>query len=196
MTYGTRRGVNYNAVTTVEWGEYPDAHQRYVTTMCMHCDEPECVPVCPVDATHKLENGFVLIDYEECIGCGSCVDACPYNQRTLVEDQPTSYGEDNYIMPNEKESAKRLDVAEKCIFCAGFVENGAAPMCTVHCPGRARIFGDANDPNSDISKYIKEKKAVKIGGTSIYYVIPMGMKKEFLPKSVTEAIKAKNSGGI
>lgn len=180
MLYGTRPGVDYNGVEVVEWGEYPEAKQRFVLTMCMHCENAACVSVCPTGATYTTDEGVVLIDYDKCIGCGVCVTACPYNQRHLVQDDATSFEE--VVLPCEEEAAERLNVVEKCVFCYGRVKNGKQPMCTVHCPGQCRIFGDLDDPESEVSKYIKEHNAIQIKGTSIYYVLPEGMDRSFLPE--------------
>jgi molybdopterin-containing oxidoreductase family iron-sulfur binding subunit len=194
MTYGTRQGVNYNGVKPVEWGQYPDAHQRFVLTMCMHCDDPACRSVCPTGATYKAENGMVLVDYDKCIGCGYCISACPYGQRYLIRDQEINWP--GHVQPYEEESAKRRYVAEKCVFCSGRVAAGAAPACTVHCPGQCRIFGDVNDPESVISKYIKDNNARQVPGTSLYYVLPAGMAPEFLPAAyeVPAFVTAKSAG--
>jgi molybdopterin-containing oxidoreductase family iron-sulfur binding subunit len=189
MAYGTRPGVNYNGVKRVEWGEYPDAKQRYALTMCMHCDDAPCVKVCPVKATTKTAEGAVVVDYETCIGCGECVKNCPYGQRYLVEDNaPTSF--EGAVLPYEEESVQRSMVVEKCMFCTGRLANGQQPMCTVHCPAQCRIFGDVDDPESDISKYIANNNAAKLEGTSIYYVTPAGMSADLLPPPLPVAMQA------
>ena len=183
MLYGTRPGIDYNGVKRVEWGEYPDAKQRFLLTMCLHCENAPCVAVCPTGATYTTEEGAVVMDYDTCIGCGFCVTACPYQQRYLVMDDETSFpGE---VLHFEEEAADRLMVSEKCIYCYNRVKSGEMPMCTVHCPGQCRIFGDLNDPESAVSVYIREKGAVQIEGTSLYYVVPEGMDKALLPPPLT-----------
>ena len=188
MTYGTRPGVNYNAVNTVEYGEGADARQRYVLTMCMHCDNAPCVEACPTGATYKTDEGAVVMDYEACIGCGACVSACPYDARHLVKDDETSF--EGSVAPYEEESSQRLNVVEKCTFCYERVKNGEKPACTVFCPGQCRIFGDVEDPESEISTYIKEKGAFNIEGTSIWYVTPENMDRSLLPKPLAELVGA------
>lgn len=189
MCYGTRPGVDYNGVKRVEWGNYPDAHQRFQLTMCMHCEDAACVKACPIGATYTTQEGAVLVDYDKCIGCGACVTACPYGARHLVSEDQYSYP--GQVLPCEEQEQGNLNLVEKCTFCHGRVQNGEKPMCTVHCPGQCRIFGDVDDPESEISKYIAEKGAVHVEGTRIWYVAPEGMPKEFLPKSLAEALASK-----
>ncbi|HZK57333.1 MAG TPA: 4Fe-4S dicluster domain-containing protein [Clostridia bacterium] len=179
MQHGTRPGVDYNQVKRIEWGEYPDAKQRFGLTMCMHCEDAPCAKACPVGAIYTTEEGVVLTDYDTCVGCGACAQACPYGQRYIVSDDVTSF--EGVVLPFEEEAAKRLDVAESCTFCYGRAKAGEKPICTVHCPAQCRIFGDVNDPKSEISKYIKDHNAVQVKGTSIYYVMPKGMKRSLLP---------------
>lgn len=190
MAYGTRPGIDYNGVEPVEWGEYPNAKQRFKLTMCMHCDNAPCIEVCPVEATYQTKDGVVLIDYDKCIGCGACVTACPYDQRKLVTEDITSF--EGELAPFEEESSKRLNIVEKCIYCYGRLDNGEQPMCVEHCPGQSRIFGDINDPNSEISKYIKEHDAIQVKGTSMYYVIPEGMDRNLLPQDLDIAMASIN----
>lgn len=188
MCYGTRPGVNYNAVNTVEWGEYPNARRQYTLSMCMHCDNAPCVSVCPVGATYKTEEGPVVVDYDKCVGCGLCVANCPYGARHLVEDDETAF--EGQVMNYEEESASRLKVVEKCTMCYARAQEGLKPMCVDHCPARCRTFGDVSDPESDISKKIKELGATQVEGTSIWYVAPADMPADFLPKNLVDACAA------
>lgn len=106
---------------------------RNVPKLCNHCDNPSCVTVCPVKATFKREDGPVLIDPRVCIGCGTCVNACPYNARFINSVSQT---------------------ADKCTLCVERIDQGLLPACVTTCVGRARIFGDLNDPNSEVSKLV------------------------------------------
>ena len=101
--------------------------------LCNHCDNPPCIPVCPVQATYQQEDGVVLIDNEICVGCGYCVQACPYDARFINKETKT---------------------ADKCTFCYHRVKVGLLPACVESCVGGARIFGDVRDPNSEVSKLI------------------------------------------
>jgi len=110
--------------------------------LCNHCDNPPCVPVCPVQATFQREDGIVVVDADKCVGCAYCVQACPYDAR--------------FINPV-------TNTADKCTFCVHRVEAGLLPACVETCTGGARIFGDVNDPESEISKVLAEAgDAVKV----------------------------------
>lgn len=120
-------------VNIAERGTYPDVKRNFLPMLCNHCTKAPCIEVCPVKASYKREDGVVLIRDERCIGCGYCVQACPYNAR--------------YLDPN-------LHVAQKCTFCVHRIDNGLPPACVHNCMGKARIFGDLNDPNSEVSKLL------------------------------------------
>ena len=102
--------------------------------LCNHCEEPPCVPVCPVSATFKRKDGVVLVDGDRCVGCAYCVQACPYDARFI-----------NHVTGK----------ADKCTFCSHRVEAGLLPACVETCVGGARIFGDLNDAKSQISRRLK-----------------------------------------
>jgi len=174
----TRPGVNWNSVRKVEWGNYPDAHQAFMLNLCMHCENPPCEKACPTGATYKREDGIVMVDYEKCIGCGYCIPACPYNARQINKKDIYNFEEP---APYELAGSQHLNVAEKCVFCYQRVDQGKLPACVVNCPGKARIFGDLDDPESDIRKYIQSHNAQQVGGTSLYYVLPEGIDKGQMP---------------
>ena len=190
MANGTRPGCDYNAIERVEWGEYPDAHRRYKMTMCMHCENAVCVSACPIGATYTTDEGAVLVDYDTGIGCGACVSACPYGARTLVTDDVYSY--DGVVLPYEEATTatRGLNLAEKCTFCIGRVNNGQQPMCTVHCPGQCRVFGDVDDPESEVSQYIAKYNAQPVEGTHIWVVYPEGMPEDAKLKTPVEQAKS------
>jgi len=125
----------------VDGGQWPDVELYYLTVSCQHCENPECVQVCPTRASHMLEDGTVQIDKQRCIGCQFCIMACPYNVRYL----------------NETER-----VVEKCTLCEQIIATGGTPQCVSQCSGRARHFGDLDDPNSDVSKLIASVDASKV----------------------------------
>lgn len=127
-------GHNRSWVESIEKGTYPAVGRSFLPRLCNHCSKPNCVSVCPTGATWKREeDGIVVVDEDICIGCKYCVQACPYDMRYPDPDSGT---------------------AKKCDFCVHRVSQGLEPACVEACPSRARIFGDLNDPESEISKVL------------------------------------------
>lgn len=122
-----------------EWdtGEYPEVSRVKLPKLCNHCVDAPCVEVCPVDATFPVEGGIVVVDEEKCIGCKACLSACPYDARYMIEE---------------------TNKAGKCTFCIQRAEAGLMPACVSTCISHARYFGDLNDPESEVSKLIKENE--------------------------------------
>lgn len=115
---------------------------RFVPRLCMQCENPPCVSVCPVGATYRTADGIVLVDQERCIGCGYCVVACPYGARYLVPD-------------GERTPTGNPGVADKCTWCYHRITAGQEPACVEVCPVNARIFGDLNDAQSPIQAVLR-----------------------------------------
>ena len=105
--------------------------------LCNHCADAPCIPVCPVGATFQRKDGIVVVDGERCVGCGYCVQACPYDARFINHD---------------------TGKADKCTFCAHRVDAGLLPACVETCVGGARIFGDLNDPASQVRQLVDQHK--------------------------------------
>lgn len=139
-------------------GIFPDVSMRYLTVSCQHCDNPACTKVCPVGATYKdPETGVVRQDYDKCIGCRMCMAACPYNARSFNWEEPVRDVDFNY--GDAEVPVRPRGVAEKCTLCRERTDRGEEPMCVVCCPTHARIFGDLDDPASEVSKAVVERKA-------------------------------------
>lgn len=113
----------------------PNVKRFSLPRLCNHCDDPPCVEVCPVQATFKRADGLVLIDYAKCIGCGYCINACPYDARFFNPVQQT---------------------ADKCTFCVHRLDRGLLPACVTSCVARARVFGDLNDPDSEVAQLLAQ----------------------------------------
>jgi len=131
-------------------GTYPNLSRDYLPLACQHCEDPACMKVCPTGATYKDDMGRVEIDYEKCIGCRMCMAACPYNARVFNWNEPArscgfSYGD-------ARVPERSMGVMEKCTLCKERTDAGEEPMCVHVCPADARIFGDLDDPDSEISK--------------------------------------------
>lgn len=169
MNNNQRPGVAWSSVDTIELGTWPEADRFALPHACMHCENAPCVHVCPTGASVQRENGIVTIDYDACLACGACLMVCPYDART-ISFRDAWYFDADAPAPYESYGTPHSDVAEKCIFCADRVENGLMPHCVDACPNAARIFGDIDDPNSDVSAYIESSGAEELRGTSVYYV--------------------------
>ena len=105
-------------------GTFPDVEMYFLPVQCQHCENPECVKVCPTEASHIRDDGTVQIDKSKCIGCQFCAMSCPYNVRYLNEEE---------------------GVVEKCTLCSQIVGQGGLPQCVIQCGGRARFFGDLDE---------------------------------------------------
>ncbi len=140
---GIPYGLSRNWIRETSDAESPSLF-RYQPGACMHCDDPSCVRACPTSATWKSKDGAVEIDRSRCIGCGSCIDACPYDARFRHPETGT---------------------ADKCDFCRRSTP-GQMPACVSICPMKCRIFGDADDPDSEVAKTIASNRLV--------HVVPMG----------------------
>jgi tetrathionate reductase subunit B len=105
----------------------------FIPKLCNMCQKPSCVQVCPVGATFRTPDGFVLIDHKRCVGCAYCIQACPYSVR--------------FLHPVSK-------TADKCTWCYHRVRKGLLPVCVEVCPVKARKFGDMNDKSSEVYKLL------------------------------------------
>jgi Fe-S-cluster-containing dehydrogenase component len=131
----------------------------FVPKLCNQCDHSPCTQVCPVGATFHTKEGVVLVDTDYCIGCRYCIQACPYGTR--------------FFNPSTK-------TADKCTLCYHRITKGKLPACVEVCPVKARIFGDINDPTSEISMFIAQNQVMTLKphlrtGAKVVY---KGMSKE------------------
>ncbi len=155
---GTPMDVFFARVLNIEAGKYPDTQRVYLPMLCYHCENPACLKACPNKAIFKRPDGVVLIDQDRCRGTGACVSACPYGNIILKEQDAWYLNADE---PYEMDFVKpRLNpgVARKCTYCVHRVDEGLDPACVVACPTKARIFGDVEDPESEISQYIESQR--------------------------------------
>ena len=136
-------GLSRNWVRETRVEEAPSGW-KFQPGACMHCDDPSCVHACPTGATWKGKDGVVEIDPSRCIGCGSCIEACPYHARFRHPITGT---------------------ADKCDYCRHSTP-GQTPACVAVCPVHCRTFGDADDPQSEVAKLLATRKAV--------HLIPLG----------------------
>lgn len=156
-------GVNLqNADAYYDHETVPAPGKFYMPVACQHCDNPPCVKVCPVEATWKEPDGIVVIDYDWCIGCRSCIAACPYGARRFNWGTPSIPKDElNPVTEYLGNRPRQRGVVEKCSFCIQRVRKGLYPKCVEVCPVGARKFGNLLDPESEI-RYIIENKRVFI----------------------------------
>jgi Fe-S-cluster-containing dehydrogenase component len=139
-------GVWLNRVHTFELGEGEDGRTVYFPKNCFHCDEPDCVTVCPTGASYKrADDGIVLVNPELCIGCKLCSWACPYGAR--------EFDDDDGVM-------KKCTLCVDRIYDANLPESERVPACVAACPTSARHFGDFADPDSTVSKLVAARGGV------------------------------------
>ena len=134
--------LDYNRLEFLERGTYPNVKMEIIPLQCMHCDNPPCATVCPTRATYKREDGIVSVDESKCIGCKYCMTACPYDARVINDNR----------------------IPEKCRWCPEILTQGGQPACSSTCMNEVRLFGDLDDPNSEINK--------KMAKHDLYQLVP------------------------
>ena len=125
--------------------------------MCQHCAEPPCVDVCPTGASFKRADGIVLVDRHLCIGCRYCMMACPYKARSFVHEP---------LHDQKPEVPRGQGTVESCTLCVQRIDRGETiTACAEACAKaghKAILFGNLNDPNSEIAKRIKEVASIQL----------------------------------
>ncbi len=134
-------GVNRTWVKYIETGSFPNTTRGFSVMRCNHCDDAPCMTICPTNALFRASNGVVDFDDDNCIGCKSCMNACPYDAI--------------YINPE-------TNTAHKCNFCNHRLEVGLEPSCVIVCPTQAIKLGDLDDPTSTVSRIVaRDQVAVR-----------------------------------
>ncbi len=169
------RGIFWMDLLKEQEGEYPDLKSQFMPVPCNHCENAPCVKVCPVGATFINEEGIVAQIWDRCIGCRYCTTACPYSRRYFNWQKP-EWPEIAKSSLNPDVATRPRGVVEKCTFChhriRGAREKARAegrpltdadmvklPACAQACPADAIVFGDLNDPNSEVSRLSKSPRA-------------------------------------
>ena len=173
----TPPGIFWARVMEKEDGQHPLATRIFLPVLCNHCKDAPCVDICPTGASQKREDGIVFIDYDTCIGCRACMMACPYGSRFYWgKPKDTKYFPEEPT-PYEQAGLERYQrgTVQKCDFCAHRLEKGLEPACIGGCPTKARYFGDLDDPTSEVSQLIRERRGFQLQselGTdpSVYYI--------------------------
>jgi tetrathionate reductase subunit B len=145
---GGTKSTDSQWIRKIEIKEIKTGKTQSLPMMCQHCAEPPCVDVCPTGASFKRADGIVLVDKHICIGCRYCVMACPYKARSFVHEPQTS---------QKPDVPRGMGTVEGCTMCVHKVDRGESPACVSACSAaghEAIVFGDLNDPNSEISKRV------------------------------------------
>ncbi|PKN05037.1 MAG: 4Fe-4S ferredoxin [Deltaproteobacteria bacterium HGW-Deltaproteobacteria-9] len=140
--------------------------------LCNHCVNPSCVRVCPTQATFQRPDGIVMMDYHRCIGCRLCMAACPYGARSMNYRDPQPF----IAKINPDFPTRTRGVVEKCNFCEERLVAGILPACVTACKEKALIFGDIENPQSEIRRLLGKqfnlRRRAQLGtGPQIYYMI-------------------------
>jgi phenylacetyl-CoA:acceptor oxidoreductase subunit 1 len=176
--------ISWNRV--IETGQVGDK-KVYLPRPCMHCEHPPCAEVCPVKATYRRADGIVMMDYNRCIGCRYCEVACPYGARAFNWDEFIEPNPDVPTWGQPEVPRRPRGVVEKCSFCFQRIDRGlargltpgvdpeATPACVVACPVKARIFGNLNDPDSEVSRWLAKNPSYRLRedlgtGPRVYYL--------------------------
>lgn len=155
-------------------GEYPNATLNFIPMLCQHCDAAPCETVCPVSATYHNQDGLNVQVYNRCIGTRSCAVYCPYEVRYFnYHDHHWDAPLDQQLNPDV--SVREKGVMEKCTFCVQRIRQAkdhakddgrrrvqdgeVQPACVQTCPAEALVFGDRQDPNSQVSQSMKNPRA-------------------------------------
>jgi len=133
---GKHAGHEYYRIRVLEYeeGKYPMVKRVFAPVLCMQCKNAPCIDVCPIQgAIYRKEDGIVVIDKDKCNGCRLCMQVCPYNALYFDIEK---------------------HVVDKCDFCAERLDQDLEPACVATCMGKAILFGDMDNPDSEVSKMI------------------------------------------
>lgn len=174
----TPPGVLWARVVKREFGKYPNVRKISLPLLCMHCANPPCLKACPTGAIQRREDGIVWTDNAKCVGCRYCMMVCPYQARHFYAKE-REYFPGQGLTPFELIGYSRHvpGTMSNCHLCMHRVDKGLEPSCVVTCMCRARIFGDLEDPESEVSRLIRDRGGFQLYpelGTdpSVYYLPP------------------------
>lgn len=156
LTGFDRPATDAQWIRKVKLKDRQTGHTQTLPLLCQHCEHPPCVDVCPTGASFKRADGIVLVDKHICIGCRYCMMACPYKARSFIHE----------TLQDQKPYAPRgKGTVEACTFCVHRVDNDGTPACVEACTAEnhnAMVFGDLNDPSSEISNELRQHSTRQI----------------------------------
>lgn len=172
-----RREIKWLRIERYWEGEYPNVKLKFLPMLCQQCDQAPCETPCPVAATYHNHDGLNTQIYNRCIGTRTCAVYCPYEVRyfnwfTYTWDEPLEQQLNPDVTVREK------GVMEKCTFCIQRIrlakdtakdddrrrvrDGEVTPACVQTCPTEAMVFGNLNDPDSRISKMVKDERSYHV----------------------------------
>lgn len=172
----TGRAKHWIRVERYYEGEFPDVKMKFMPVLCQQCDAAPCEPVCPTYASYHTAEGLNGQVYNRCIGTRYCANACPYNSRFFNFYNP-EWDKPLHLQLNPDVSVRSVGIMEKCTFCVQRIkaseilaeaekrevrDGEIQPACVQSCPSRAMVFGDLNDPNSEVSRMSRSNRATKL----------------------------------
>ena len=178
-------GATWAWVISKTVGKFPNVRSEFIPALCNHCEKAPCARVCPTGAMHKGDGDIVMHTPEKCIGCRSCMATCPYDAIYRNSGEPHRFWSRNTALikgctsapsevaarvrgkviphynPHKETSSpgaglRYKGIVEKCTFCDHLVREGKLPFCVVACPANARVFGNLNDPHSEVSQLLNK----------------------------------------
>jgi len=172
------RAMHWIRVERYWEGEFPEARLRFQPVFCQQCEAAPCEPVCPTYASYHTADGLNAQVYNRCIGTRFCANACPYNVRYFNYFNPV-WQKPLQLQLNPDVSVRSVGMMEKCTFCVQRIRSAEGqakaekrdlrdgkvqPACVQSCSPMAMVFGDLNDPNSEVSRLAKSNRSVKLLG--------------------------------
>lgn len=157
-------------------GEFPNLRVKFQPVLCQQCDNAPCEPVCPTYASYHTSEGLNGQVYNRCIGTRYCANACPYTVRTFNFFNPV-WDKPLHLQLNPDVSIRQVGIMEKCTFCTQRIkaseiqaeaegrelrEGEPTPACVQSCAPKALIFGDLNDPKSEVSRLACSRRGTKL----------------------------------
>jgi len=172
------RAIHWIRVERYYEGEFPDVRVKFQPVLCQQCNNAPCEPVCPTYASYHTDEGLNGQVYNRCIGTRYCANACSYTVRFFNFFNP-AWDKPLHLQLNPDVSLRQVGIMEKCTFCVQRIKSAEirakeekrelrdgepAPACVQSCPPRALVFGDLNDPESEVSRLARSRRGVKLLG--------------------------------
>ncbi len=172
------RAIHWIRIERYWEGEFPNARVRFIPVLCQQCDQAPCEPVCPTYASYHNQEGLNAQVYNRCIGTRYCANACPYSVRFFNFYNP-AWDKPLHLQLNPDVSVRPVGVMEKCTFCVQRIkateiaakaegrelpDGEISPACVQSCPPSALVFGDLNDPHSEVSRLSRSARGTKLLG--------------------------------